>query len=77
MIIAAKNCRIPATNHAGIVSTATRIAKNVVPQTMATVKIAKVSLKSFKISYCSGKDNLLFKNEALVFIVHFSINFKF
>jgi hypothetical protein len=44
---------------------------------MATVKIAKVSLKSFKISYCSGKDNLLFKNEALVFIVHFSINFKF
>lgn len=56
MIIAAKNCRIPATNHAGMVSTATRIAKNVVPQTMATVKMAKVSLKSFKTENCSGKD---------------------
>ena len=44
MMIAAKSWRIPATNQAGIVSTATRIDKKVVPQTMATVRMAKVSL---------------------------------
>ena len=42
--MAARNWRIPATNHAGIVSTATLIDKKVVPQTIATVHTASVSL---------------------------------
>ena len=47
---AAKNCRIPATNQGGIVSTAILIPKNVVPQTKATVKIAKMSLGSLNMN---------------------------
>ena len=40
------SCRIPATNQGGIVSTAIRIPRKVVPQTMATVKIAIIILGS-------------------------------
>lgn len=43
------NCRIPATNQGGMLSTAIRIPKNVVPQTKATVRIANASLGSLNI----------------------------
>lgn len=49
MIMPARNWRIPATNHPGIVSTATRIPRKVVPQTMATILMAINNLMSFKI----------------------------
>lgn len=48
-MIPAINCLIPATNHPGIVSTATRMPKNVVPQTIATNTTAIRSLISFKV----------------------------
>ena len=42
-------CLIPVTNQGGMVSTATLIPKYVVPQTIATVIMAKISLKSFSV----------------------------
>ena len=46
-------CLIPVTNQGGMVSTATLIPKYVVPQTIATVIMAKISLKSF---FCVHND---------------------
>ena len=44
-ITAAKNCLIPATNQEGTVSTPILIAKKVVPQKKATVKMASKSFE--------------------------------
>lgn len=48
--MAAVNCLIPATNQGGIVSTAIRMPKKVVPQTTATVNIARNNLGSLNMN---------------------------
>ena len=50
-MIPAINWRIPATNQPGIVSTATLIPRNVVPQTTATISTAMSNIVSFKIKF--------------------------